>query len=66
MDGLPDVLRNVGRLVEDWSQEGIVMHAETLAAHAERRWREVFWLIIPLWLMGLGLAAIAVALLLGR
>ena len=66
MDGLPDVLRNVGKLVEDWSKEGIVMHAETLALHAERRWRQVFWLIVPLWLAGLSLVAIAVALLLGR
>ena len=66
IDGLPDLLGNVGKLVEDWSQEGIVMHAETLAAQAARRWREVFWLIIPLWLAGLSLVAIAVALLLGR
>jgi hypothetical protein len=66
LDALPDVLRNLGKLVEDWSEEGVVMHAETLAAHAERRWRQVFWLIAPLWLAGLSLAAIAVALLLGR
>jgi len=66
MDALPDALRSLGKLVEDWSKEGVVMHAETLAAQAERRWRELFWLIIPLWLAGLSLAAIAVALFLGR
>ena len=66
VDALPDVLRDVGKLVEDWSREGIVMHAETLAAQAERRWRQAFWLIVPLWLAGMSLAAIAIALLLGR
>lgn len=66
MDGLPDIIRDAGKLVEDWSREGIVMHAETLALQAERRWRQAFWVIIPLWLMGLALAGIAVALLLGR
>ena len=66
IDRLPDVLRGIDRLVGQWSQEGVVMHAETLAAQAERRWREVFWLIVPLWFAGIGLIAIAVALFLGR
>jgi ubiquinone biosynthesis protein len=66
VDGLPDLLRNAGKLVETWSQEGVVLHVESLAAHAERRWREVFWLIVPLWLSAAGLVAIAVALLVAR
>jgi ubiquinone biosynthesis protein len=66
IDGVPNLVRSVGKLVDDWSREGIVMHAETLAAHAARRWREALWLIIPLWLIGAGLIGIAVALLLGR
>jgi len=43
-----------------------VMHAESLAEHAEKRWRAVLWLIVPLWLSAAGLIAIAIALLLGR
>ena len=66
IDRLPDLLHGVDKLVTQWSQEGVVMHAETLAAHAARRWRELFWLIVPLWLAGAGLIAIAVALFLGR
>jgi hypothetical protein len=60
------LLRSDGKLVGTWAEEGVVLHAESLAFHAERRWREVFWLIIPLWLIGAGLIAIAVALFLGR
>jgi ubiquinone biosynthesis protein len=66
IDGLPDLLRSAGKLVGKWADEGVVLHAESLAAHAERRWREVFWLIVPLWLGAAALVAIAVALLLGR
>jgi ubiquinone biosynthesis protein len=66
VDGLPDLLRDAGKLVATWSQEGVVLHVESLAAHAERRWRAVLWLVVPLWLSAAGLIAIAVALWLGR
>ncbi|HXP02678.1 MAG TPA: 2-polyprenylphenol 6-hydroxylase [Stellaceae bacterium] len=66
LDAIPPLVKELGTLVRTWSEEGVVLHAETLAAHAERRWSEGFWVIVPLWLMGLGLLGIAVALLLGR
>jgi ubiquinone biosynthesis protein len=66
VERLPKLIENADDLVRKWAEEGIVMHAETLAANAARRWREVFWLIIPLWMIGAGLIGIAVALLLGR
>jgi ubiquinone biosynthesis protein len=66
LDGLPRLLDSVGVLANQWAEEGVVLHAETLARHAERRWREVIWLIVPLWLAGAGLVAIAVALFVGR
>jgi ubiquinone biosynthesis protein len=66
VDGLPDLLRSAGKLVGTWAEEGVVLHMETLAAHAHHRWREIFWVIVPLWLIGIGLVGIAVALLLGR
>jgi ubiquinone biosynthesis protein len=66
VDRLPKLIEDAGRLVATWADEGVVLHAESLAAHAERRWREVFWLIVPLWLSAAALLAIAVALFLGR
>jgi ubiquinone biosynthesis protein len=66
VDGLPEFMRNLGTLVEGWSTEGVVLHLESIAAHAERRWHAVFWLLVPLWLIGAGFVGIAVALLLGR
>jgi hypothetical protein len=66
IDRLPQLVEDAGKLVRTWSDEGVVLHMESLAFHAERRWREVLWAIVPLWLIGLGLIAIAVALFLGR
>ncbi|HWD60214.1 MAG TPA: 2-polyprenylphenol 6-hydroxylase [Stellaceae bacterium] len=66
LDALPGLLRSAHKLVETWAEEGVVLHAESLAAHAERRWRAVFWLIVPLWLGAAGLVAIALVLWFGR
>jgi ubiquinone biosynthesis protein len=66
IDAIPPLVEDLSRLVKTWSDEGVVLHAETLAAHAEQRWKEVFWVIVPFWLAAAGLVAIAVALFLGR
>ena len=66
LDRLPRLIDDAGRLVGQWVEEGVVLHAESLAANAEHRWREVLWLIVPVWLGAAALVAIAVALLLGR
>ena len=66
LDRLPALIEGAGVLITQWREEGIVMHAESLAAHAERRWRAVLWLLVPLWLAAAGLIAIAAALWLGR
>jgi ubiquinone biosynthesis protein len=66
IDRLPKLVADAGSLVGKWASEGVVLHAESLALHAERRWRAVFWAIVPLWLIGAGLIAIAIALFLGR
>ncbi|HYM72908.1 MAG TPA: 2-polyprenylphenol 6-hydroxylase [Stellaceae bacterium] len=66
LDDLPKLLRSAGRLVELWSQEGVVLHAETLAAQATHRARQLAWLFVPLWLAGGALAAIALALWFAR
>ncbi|MBV9554236.1 MAG: phosphotransferase, partial [Alphaproteobacteria bacterium] len=66
IDRLPKLVEDTGHLVTRWAEEGVVLHMESLAFHAERRWREVFWAIVPLWLIGVGLIAIAIALFLDR
>jgi ubiquinone biosynthesis protein len=66
LDELPDLMRNAAKLVGDWSSEGVVLHAETLAVQAAHRARELPWLVAPLWLAAAALIAIAVALFLGR
>ena len=60
---MPRLLRNLDRLIGDWSREGVVLHAETLAAQAAHRARLFPWLVVPLWLAAAALVAIAVALL---
>ncbi|HEX5320919.1 MAG TPA: 2-polyprenylphenol 6-hydroxylase [Stellaceae bacterium] len=62
VDELPRLLHSLGKLVEDWSKEGVILHAETLATQAAHRSRQLWVLIAPLWIAGLALAAIAVAL----
>jgi ubiquinone biosynthesis protein len=66
IDGLPALIGNLGKLVEDWSSEGVVLHAETLAIQAAHRARHLAWLVAPLWLAAAALTAIAIALFLGR
>ncbi|HVH80251.1 MAG TPA: AarF/UbiB family protein, partial [Stellaceae bacterium] len=66
IDRLPKLIEDASALVARWVDEGVFLHMESIAEHAERRWREVFWVIIALWMIGGGLIAIAVALLLGR
>ncbi|HWB48770.1 MAG TPA: 2-polyprenylphenol 6-hydroxylase [Stellaceae bacterium] len=66
VDRLPRLIDDAGKLVATWAGEGVVLHAESLAEHARRRWRAVLWLIVPLWLSTAALIAIAVALLAGR
>jgi len=66
LDELPRLLRALGKLVGDWSQEGVVLHAETLAAHAAQRARQLPLLIVPLWIAAAALVAIAVALFVVR
>jgi ubiquinone biosynthesis protein len=66
LDAFPRLLRNLDQLIADWSRDGVVLHAESLAAQAAHRARLFPWLALPLWLGAIALAAIAVALLVGR
>jgi ubiquinone biosynthesis protein len=66
VDRIPQLLQRVDALVDDWSREGIVMHAETLAAQAAKRARHLVILLAPVWLITAALVAIALALIFKR
>jgi len=66
IDGVPRLLRSLEALIADWSREGVIMHAETLAAQAAKRARHLAILLVPVWLVTAALVAIALALVFGR
>ena len=66
VDRIPRLLERLESMVDDWSREGIVMHAETLAAQAAKRARHLAILLLPVWLITASLVAIALALMFGR
>jgi ubiquinone biosynthesis protein len=66
LDEIPRLLRSLDRLVGDWSKEGVILHAESLATQAAHRGRLFPWLVLPLWLAAAALMAIAAVLVVGR
>ncbi len=66
IDAMPRLLRSLDRMIGDWSREGVVLHAESLAAQAAHRARLFPWLVAPLWVAAAALVAIALALPGGR
>ena len=61
-DGIPRLLRGLDRMIGDWSRDGVVLHAETLAAQAAYRARLLPVLAAPLWIAAAALVAIAITL----
>ena len=66
IEALPRLLNGLDQLIGEWSRDGVVLHAETLAAQAAERARHLPLLLVPLWVAAAALVAIALALLLGR
>src|SRR5437763_2218367 len=66
VDEVPRLLRSLDKIVTDWSREGVVMHAESLATQAAHRARLLPLLVIPLWLTAFALIAMAAMVGLGR
>ncbi len=64
VERLPRLVRNLDTLIGDMSRDGVVLHAETLAAHAAEQARRTYLAVIPLWLAAAALVAIALALVL--
>jgi ubiquinone biosynthesis protein len=63
LDAVPRLLRGLDRLISDWADEGVVLHAESLAAQAAHRARLLPFLVLPLWVAAAALVAIAALLL---
>jgi ubiquinone biosynthesis protein len=63
---VPRLVRSLEILVTDWSREGVIMHAESLAAQAAHRARHLAIVLVPIWITAMALAGIAVALLIAR
>jgi hypothetical protein len=63
LDEVPRLLRNLDKLIGDWAQEGVILHAESLATQAAHRARLLPLLVVPLWITAIALTAIAVAVL---
>ena len=65
MQEVPRVLRGLDRIVADWSRDGVKLHADSIAAQAGHWARLLPLLVIPLWLGGLALAALALFAIFG-
>jgi ubiquinone biosynthesis protein len=63
---LPGLIRNLDELVGDMSRDGVVLHAESIAAHATEQAKRAYLAVIPLWIAAAALVAIAVALAFAR
>jgi ubiquinone biosynthesis protein len=63
---LPRLVNNLDALVGDMARDGVVLHAETIAAHAAAQAKRAYLAVIPLWIAAAALVAIALALTLGR
>jgi ubiquinone biosynthesis protein len=65
VDEVPRLLRGLDKLVSDWSEEGVILHAESLAANAAHRARLLPLIVVPLWIAAAALVAIAWMLMFG-
>jgi ubiquinone biosynthesis protein len=66
VERVPRLVRSLETLVTEWSREGVVLHAETLAVQAAHRARHLAIVIVPVWIIAAALASIALVLMLGR
>jgi ubiquinone biosynthesis protein len=66
VERVPRLVRSLETLVTDWSREGVVLHAESLAVQAAHRARHLGIVLIPVWVTAAALAVIAFKLLFGR
>ena len=65
LDTVPRLLRSLDTLIGNWASEGVVLHAESLAAQAAHRARLLPFLTIPFWIAAGALVVIAIMLIVG-
>ncbi len=63
---LPRLIRGLETLVSDIGREGVVVHAESIAAHAAEQAKRAWLAVLPLYIAAAALVAIALALVFGR
>jgi ubiquinone biosynthesis protein len=64
IERLPRLVENLDALIGDIARDGVLLHAESIASHAEEQAKRAYLAVIPLWLAAAALVAIAVALVL--
>lgn len=65
VERLPRVVTSLDRLIGDMARDGVVLHAETIAAHAAEQAKRAWLAVLPLYIAAAALVAIALALLFG-
>lgn len=63
---VPRLMRSLETLITEWSRNGVVLHAESLAVQAAHRARHLAIVLVPIWVTAAALAAIALTLIFGR
>jgi ubiquinone biosynthesis protein len=66
VERLPRLIRSLDTLVGDMSRDGVILHAESIAAHAAEQAKRAYLAVVPLWLAAAALIAIALALVFRR
>jgi ubiquinone biosynthesis protein len=66
VDRLPRLIQNLDALIGDMSRDGIVLHAESIAAHAAEQAKRAWLAVVPLYIAAAALVAIAFALIFRR
>lgn len=61
---LPRLVASLDSLIGVMAHDGVVLHAESIAAHAAEQAKRAYLAVIPLWLAAAALVAIAIALIL--
>ena len=65
VDEVPRLLRLMDEIITHWERDGLKLHAESIAAQASNWARLLPLVVIPLWLGGLALVALALATIFG-
>jgi ubiquinone biosynthesis protein len=66
VDRVPRLIRSLDELIGAMARDGVVLHAETIAAHAAEQAKRAYLAVIPIWLAAAALVAIALVLAFGR